>query len=102
MFATQELGSFGWFVVFVMKSYCQHIVQALSFENACCATKCAVCVHFVSVYNITKFSCAENHTPQDYIRCVMVCYCTPMPQKDWPDCITKHELRLSNTLQNMS
>ena len=38
--------------------------------------RCAVGVHFV--YNLR---CAENCTPQDHFRCVMVCYCTHTPQK---------------------
>ena len=34
---------------------------------------------------ISRFRCAENHTPQDHFRCVMVSYCTCTPQKTWPE-----------------
>ena len=47
--------------------------------------RCAVGVHFVSnLYDFTRFRCAENQTPQDHFRCVMVCYRTHTPQKTRP------------------
>ena len=39
-------------------------------------------VHFWS--NHVLFRCAENHTPQDHFSCVMMFYCTHMPQKTRP------------------
>ena len=36
--------------------------------------RCAVGVHFLIVYDFTRFRCAENHTPQDHFRCVIVCF----------------------------
>ena len=43
-----------------------------------------MCILYIIVYNFTRFSCTENHTPQDHFRCVMVCYRTRTPQKTRP------------------
>ena len=65
--------------------------QAFSFENTCCATNYStsqdtqVCILYLIVYDFTRFRCAENRTPQDHFRCVMVCYRTPKPQKTRPE-----------------
>ena len=67
----------------------QHF-QALSFENASCATnstsqdRCAIVVHFVYNYNFTRFRCAESCTPQDHFKCLILCYRAHMPQKTRP------------------
>ena len=63
--------------------------QALSFLNACCATNSTlqdtqVCILYLTVFDFTRFRCADNCTPQDHFRCVMVCYHTCMPQKTRP------------------
>ena len=48
--------------------------------------RCAVHVGVrLIVYNFTRFRCVENRTPQDFFRCVMVCYRTHMPQKTGPE-----------------
>ena len=39
---------------------------------------------YLIVFDFTRFRCAENRTPQDHFRCVMVCYCTCTPQKSRP------------------
>ena len=43
-----------------------------------------MCVLYLIVYNFTKFRCAENCTPQNHFRCVMVCFCSCTPQKTRP------------------
>ena len=43
-----------------------------------------MCILYVIVYNFPRFRSAENHTPQDHFRCVMVCYRTHTPQKTRP------------------
>ena len=66
-------------------------MQALSFKNACCATNstsqdiqmCCRCALYITVYNFTRFRCAENCTPQDHFRCGMMCYRTS--QKTRPE-----------------
>ena len=48
--------------------------------------RCAVGMCFVpNLYDFTRFRCAENRTPQDHFRCVMVYYRTQMPQKTRPE-----------------
>ena len=39
---------------------------------------------YLIVFDFTRFRCAENGTPQDHFRCVMVCYRTCTPQKTRP------------------
>ena len=45
-------------------------------------------VHSVFVYDFPRFRFTENHTPQAQFRCVMVCYCSQMPQKTSHACDT--------------
>ena len=43
-----------------------------------------MCIICLIVYDFTRVWCAENHTPQDHFRCVMMCYRTRAPQKTRP------------------
>ena len=60
--------------------------NSIKFNSLGLLFKYAVGMHFVSnCDNFTRFRCAENHTPQDHFRCVMVCYDTCTPQKTRSD-----------------
>ena len=44
-----------------------------------------MCILYLVGYNFTRFRFAENRSPQDHFRCVMVCYHTYMLQKTRPE-----------------